>query len=94
MKQGQYESLVSVLADRLLEEGPEVAAEDNEEGATTPPDPDKKGPPANNKVKSLVTGAVLGNADGALSLLNKAVGYHHFGSHAALRGETSGTGAK
>lgn len=44
------------------------------------------------KEHPVLTAGALGGADEALGLLNKIFGYHHFGSHAALKGHTSGTG--
>lgn len=41
MTQEDYNNLVSSLVNQLLEEGPEVAAEGDKEGATTPDVPDE-----------------------------------------------------
>ena len=111
MMQEDYDNLVNSLATKLLEEGPEKAA-DNEEGSTTPPVSKGKFMPFMDKFSSkpsseqenkpslsqtirkhpvLAAGAIAG-ADEVLGLFNKILGPHHFGSHAALRGETSGTG--
>jgi hypothetical protein len=40
MTQEDYNNLVSSLVNQLLEEGPEVAAEGDKEGATTPDVPE------------------------------------------------------
>ena len=82
MKQKQYESLVSYLANRLLEDDTEPV----EDGETTEAKPSSTKTIKDHPV--LVAGAV----DAAVSRLRGATEPHHIGSHAALRGETSGTG--
>ena len=112
MNQEDYNKLVSSLVKVLLEEGPEVAAEGDKEGASTPDVPDVKEEPIMNKFDTgepkrptksslaqvakkhpvLAAGAIAG-ADEAFGLLKKLFGSHHFGSHAALKGQTNGTGS-
>lgn len=70
-----YNNMVIALANRLLEEGPPVAA-DNKGGASTPPAED---------------GAVKDKDSAAGDFAEKLFSYHHVsGSHAGLSGDTSG----